>query len=264
MRLHPGVPLGPGPARWKVSREQHRVVRVRTAEERRRRVLALVADASADGDLHGLTAALQRVCRAATAALGLRGAAVHVMAESERSGRGGLLGRRGPRRRRAAVHRQRGPRPGWRSAPGGPCSCPCSTRPTTAGPASPRSRWCTASARCSRSLSSRARSPSGSSTCTPTGPDRWTPTGSRWARAFAAGRHRSSCSTATPSPGAGELDAGLSASLVDRARIHQAQGMVMVDLRVTLAEALSRMRARAFASDTTLLERGRPGDRGDS
>jgi hypothetical protein len=30
--------------------------------------------------------------------------------------------------------------------------------------------------------------------------------------------------------------------------------MVMVDLRVTLAEALSRMRARAFASDTTLLD----------
>jgi hypothetical protein len=52
---------------------------------------------------------------------------------------------------------------------------------------------------------------------------------------------------------AGDLDAGLSASLADRARIHQAQGMVMVDLRVTLAEALSRMRARAFASDTTLL-----------
>ena len=52
----------------------------------------------------------------------------------------------------------------------------------------------------------------------------------------------------------GELDAGLSASLADRAKIHQAQGMVMVDLRITLAEALSRMRARAFASDTTLLD----------
>ena len=30
--------------------------------------------------------------------------------------------------------------------------------------------------------------------------------------------------------------------------------MVMVDLRVSLAEALSRMRARAFASETTLLD----------
>ena len=53
---------------------------------------------------------------------------------------------------------------------------------------------------------------------------------------------------------AGELDAGLSTSLVDRLRIHQAQGMVMVDLRVSLAEALTRMRARAFSSGTTLLE----------
>ena len=53
---------------------------------------------------------------------------------------------------------------------------------------------------------------------------------------------------------AGELDAGLSTALVDRARIHQAQGMVMVDLRVSLAEALTRMRARAFSSETTLLE----------
>ena len=53
---------------------------------------------------------------------------------------------------------------------------------------------------------------------------------------------------------AGELDAGLSTALVDRARIHQAQGMVMVDLRVSLVEALTRMRARAFSSDTTLLE----------
>ena len=52
----------------------------------------------------------------------------------------------------------------------------------------------------------------------------------------------------------GELDTGLSTALVDRARIHQAQGMVMVDLRVSLVEALTRMRARAFSSDTTLLE----------
>ena len=50
------------------------------AEKRRRHVLALVADASADGQLQGLTAALQRVCRAASAALGLRGAAVHASA----------------------------------------------------------------------------------------------------------------------------------------------------------------------------------------
>ena len=99
------------------------------AEERRRHVLALVADASADADLQGLTAALQRVCRAATAALGLRGAAVHVMAESGAARRGGLLGRRGPRRRRAAVHRQRRPRLG-----GVPHPAPRARAPARRGP----------------------------------------------------------------------------------------------------------------------------------
>ncbi len=52
----------------------------------------------------------------------------------------------------------------------------------------------------------------------------------------------------------GDLDSGVRDSLRDRAPIHQAQGMVMVDLGVTLAEALSRMRARAFARNITLLE----------
>ena len=52
----------------------------------------------------------------------------------------------------------------------------------------------------------------------------------------------------------GELDSGLRDSLRNRAPIHQAQGMVMVDLGVTLAEALTRMRARAFARNITLLE----------
>ena len=52
----------------------------------------------------------------------------------------------------------------------------------------------------------------------------------------------------------GDLDSGVSDSLRGRAPIHQAQGMVMVDLGVTLAEALSQMRARAFARNITLLE----------
>ena len=52
----------------------------------------------------------------------------------------------------------------------------------------------------------------------------------------------------------GEFHDGLTASSATRALIHQAQGMVMVDLGVTLAEALTRMRARAFAHDISLLE----------
>jgi hypothetical protein len=52
----------------------------------------------------------------------------------------------------------------------------------------------------------------------------------------------------------GQLDAGLRLSLIDRARIHQAQGMLMVELRVPLTEALTRMRARAFSSGSSLLQ----------
>ena len=65
-------------------------------------------------------------------------------------------------------------------------------------------------------------------------------------------------------PGAREL----SATLEPRIEIHQAQGMVMVVLEVTLAEALLRMRAHAFAIDVPLLvlaqevlaRRSNPGD----
>ena len=45
----------------------------------------------------------------------------------------------------------------------------------------------------------------------------------------------------------------LSATLEPRVEIHQAQGMVMVVLEVTLVEALLRMRAHAFAIDVPLL-----------
>ena len=45
----------------------------------------------------------------------------------------------------------------------------------------------------------------------------------------------------------------LSATIEPRIEIHQAQGMVMVALEVTLVEALLRMRAHAFAIDVPLL-----------
>ena len=50
-------------------------------------------------------------------------------------------------------------------------------------------------------------------------------------------------------------DDGTWEPLVDpRAEVHQAQGMVMVDLGVDLAEALVRMRAHAFAQGLPLIE----------
>jgi hypothetical protein len=51
--------------------------------------------------------------------------------------------------------------------------------------------------------------------------------------------------------GSGALE--LSATLDHRVEIHQAQGMVMVVLQVTLVEALVRMRAHAFSTDVPLL-----------
>ncbi|MGI9084362.1 MAG: GAF and ANTAR domain-containing protein [Aeromicrobium sp.] len=55
----------------------------------------------------------------------------------------------------------------------------------------------------------------------------------------------------------GELEPGLSTALDYRAEIHQAQGMVVVDLRVKPAEALARMRAHAFAHDKPLIDLAR-------
>nr|MCW2729155.1 hypothetical protein [Aeromicrobium sp.] len=56
---------------------------------------------------------------------------------------------------------------------------------------------------------------------------------------------------------AGHLDGGLSDALDGRAEIHQAQGMTMVDLAVGPAEALTRMRAHAFAHGKPLAELAR-------
>jgi hypothetical protein len=55
----------------------------------------------------------------------------------------------------------------------------------------------------------------------------------------------------------GELEPSLALAVDRRGEIAQAQGMVMVDLRVGLAEALARMRAHAFAAEVSLLELAR-------
>lgn len=55
----------------------------------------------------------------------------------------------------------------------------------------------------------------------------------------------------------GDLVPGLSSALDYRAQIHQAQGMVIVDLDVGAAEALTRMRAHAFAHNLPLIDLAR-------
>jgi hypothetical protein len=56
---------------------------------------------------------------------------------------------------------------------------------------------------------------------------------------------------------AGELEPGLATALDYRSEIYQAQGMVMVDLGVDLAEALARMRAHAFSHGIALIDLAR-------
>jgi hypothetical protein len=57
-----------------------------------------------------------------------------------------------------------------------------------------------------------------------------------------------------PGSSAEAVNARLVEALERRAEIHQAQGMVMVDLAVDLAESLSLMRAHAFSRDVSLLD----------
>lgn len=51
---------------------------------------------------------------------------------------------------------------------------------------------------------------------------------------------------------AGELAAGLEAAVDYRAQVHQASGMVSVQLNIPVADALLRMRARSFATERSI------------
>jgi AmiR/NasT family two-component response regulator len=53
------------------------------------------------------------------------------------------------------------------------------------------------------------------------------------------------------------LDPGMARALDYRAEVARAQGMVMVDLGVGLAEALVLLRAHAFAGDVMLIDLAR-------
>jgi hypothetical protein len=54
--------------------------------------------------------------------------------------------------------------------------------------------------------------------------------------------------------GPGDLHADLADSLVDRAVVHQASGMVSVQIEADLADALTVLRARAFASGRPIVD----------
>jgi len=221
-------------------------------EERRRLVRLLTSQAQADPGLVGLGAALQRLCRAVTEALALRGASVHLMTESLGTG----VAASSDAESRAVAELQF-------TSNEGPAVVAFRTRRPVLVPELrlAAERW---PGFCSLALDrgvdgvfafpvQEGAVSFGVLELYANGHGPLDARGKAMAATFARAATELFLDGDTITA-AGELDAGLSASLVERARIHQAQGMVMVDLRVTLAEALSRMRARAFASDTTLLD----------
>ena len=221
-------------------------------EERRRLVRSLVVSAVADAGLGGLAAALQRVCRAVTDLLALKGAVVHVVSTTD----GAAVAACSDEESRAVAELQF-------TANEGPAMLAFRTQRPVFVPAldSAFDRWPGfASLAVERGVRGLFAFPLQEGAVSfgvlelyVDGAGPLDAQGLVMAGAFARAATEvfldGDTVTAT-----GELDSGLSASFVDRARIHQAQGMVMVDLGIPLAEALARMRARAFATEVTLLE----------
>ena len=221
-------------------------------EERRRLVRSLTSLARTDPGLVGVTADLQRLCRAVTDALILRGAAVHLMTQAQGAG----VAASSDAESRAVAELQF-------TSNEGPAVVAFRTRRPVLVPELRRAadRW---PGFCALALErgvdgvfafplQEGAVSFGVLELYANGHGPLDAPGTAMAATFARAATELLLDGDTITS-AGELDAGLSTSLVDRLRIHQAQGMVMVDLRVTLGEALTRMRARAFSSGTTLLE----------
>lgn len=221
-------------------------------EERRRLVVGLVRDAAAEPGLSGVAGALQRLCRAVTESLGLRGASVHLMAADEGTG---VVASSDVEARMVAELQF--------MANEGPAIVAFRTRrpvllPDVGEMAHLWPGFC--SLALERGVQGVFALPLQEGAVAlgvlELYADRTGPLDApRLALATTFAREATDLLLDGGTvPQTGELDPGLSAPLADRARIHQAQGMVMVDLRVSLAEALSRMRARAFAAGFSLLE----------
>jgi ANTAR domain/GAF domain len=225
---------------------------VEDPEDRRRRVLHLIGGAKADHGLEGITADLQRVCRAARDALELRGAAVHLMVAGSQA----EVAATSDAASRAVAELEF-------ATNQGPALVAFRTqRPVLApGLEAYLERWPGfASLAVEQGVLGLFAFPLQEGAVSfgvlelyAAGEGALDADGRATAAAFARSATDVILDGRAVTP-TGELDSGLSASFVDKARIHQAQGMVMVDLGITLAEALTRMRARAFAMEVTLLE----------
>jgi len=216
------------------------------------RATALIAAATADPGLRGVSARLQQLCRAAVIGLGLEGAVVHVMTESGASGIGASSSPRATSLAELVV-----------SVGEGPAVDAFSSRRPVLVPdlMASAARW-------------------------PGYVEAGAGLGAVWSWPLHLGAvvvgvldlydgrarsltepelglavHLSRLALDLLLDGRGELVGGLAGGLAvglaaveHHAEVHQAQGMVMVDLGVDLAEALVLMRAHAFANDFSLLQ----------
>lgn len=217
------------------------------------RAAALIAAASADSEFRGAPAELQRLCRAAVIGLGLEGAVVHVMTASGASGIGASSSPRATSLAEVVVSVGEGPamdafssrRPvlvpdlvasavrwpgyveaGIRAGLGAVWSWPLHLGAVVVGVLD--------------LYDGRARSLS--------------------ADDLSLAVHLSRLALDLLLESQDGLDGGLAVGLAaveHHAEVHQAEGMVMVDLGVELAEALVLMRAHAFAHDLSLLQLAR-------
>ena len=122
-----------------------------------------------------------------------------------------------------------------------------------AGRRSPRPRWTAGRGRCSRCRCRSARSGWACSTCTGPGPAPMSPHELADALAFAdTAGHAAARRAAGAQPDTAELAWQRDDPTAHQAQVHQATGMILVQLGVSAEAAFARLRAYAYAHDRRL------------
>ena len=225
-----------------------------TVPDATRRARALVAAASADADLHGVAIELQLVCRAAVGALPVDGAVIHLMSGGADAGVAASSAARWHRIGELIF-----------TVGEGPCLDAARGRRPVLVPELSRAaaRWPGyASAVQGHSVAAVFEFPMqvgavsfGVLELLAEKPGALEQDDLTLALAFA--RVATDMLLDGPSAGRGPVVADDLGIPLNRSEIHQAQGMVMVALGITLAEALIRLRARAFSEDVPLIDLAR-------
>jgi hypothetical protein len=216
--------------------------------------LAALAVALADDGVAGLPAVLQRICRAAAQLLELSGAAVHLLSVTES---GGVVASSDEAARRLAEA-------AFTAGEGPPLEAYALARPVFAPYLLEEDRWRwpgyvdavrTSGLRACFSLPLHVGAVRlGVLDLYAGQPGSLSPDQIALGLTFADLATESLLEPVGPGATTGAVNDRLVEALERRGEIHQAQGMVMVDQGVELAEALALMRAHAFAQGVSLLD----------